>query len=349
MTTHKIFTLSEFLHESGAHYRVFDMGRRITQITPDEFIGFEWAKTPYPYPFKQAALLGIIFWDPKKNDQHYVWFLNFPLDEQGLLKQAARDEFLKMLLERVGECMLASENGQQIEGALKDSPYSFSPREEKMAAFNAVATKTLGLPPSTYYDDALAYFTGKKALNEWKSLAMQGVADVAMRLDEQEETLSLIETIPRLSDRVFTVLSSYMEHAQPATGIVEELVQRVEKELQENKPNIERICACLRAASNSQAVGLVDHMVIHVLKHECSNHIEILATILGRIWRVLSDDSICSLFVERLAQNDAGQAAFSQLLADGMFMPGLRNHIMKALRSPTRSEALSRAVGKMFG
>jgi hypothetical protein len=55
------------------------------------------------------------------------------------------------------------------------------------------------------------------------------------------------------------------------------------------------------------------------------------------------------LFAERLAQNDAGQVAFSQLLADGLFMPGLRPHIMKALRSPTRSETLSRAVGEMFG
>ena len=137
MTTHKIFTLSEFLHESGAKYRVFDMGRRVTQLTPDEFVSFEWAKTPYPYPFKQAALFGVIFWNPEKLDQHYVWFLNFPLDEQGLLKQVARDEFLKMLLERVGECMLAADNGQQIQGALKDSPYSFSPRQEKMAAFIA--------------------------------------------------------------------------------------------------------------------------------------------------------------------------------------------------------------------
>ncbi len=349
MTIHKIFTLSEFLHESGAKYRIFDMGRRITKLAPDEFVGFEWAKTPYPYPFKQAALFGVIFWDPKKSDQHYVWFLNFPLDEQGLLKQAARDAFLKMLLERVGECMLAAENGQQIQSALKDSPYTFSPREEKMAAFNAVATKSLGLPPSSHYNDALAYFTGDKPLNQWQSLAMQGVADVAMRLDEHQETLSLIETIPKLSDKVFTVLSSYLEHAQPATGIVEELVQRIEKELQESDPNIPRICACLRAASNSPAVGLIDHMVTHVLKHDCSNNIEILATIVGRIWRVLADEAICQLFVGRLATNNAGQAAFGQLLADAMFMPGLREHIMHALRSSKRSKSLSRAVGEMFG
>lgn len=349
MTTKKIFTLSEFLHESGAKYRVFDMGRRVTPLTPDEFVGFEWAKVPYPYPFKQAALFGVIFWNSANPDQHYVWFLNLPLDEKGLLKQAARDDFLKMLLERVGECILAAENGQQMQNALKDSPYSFVPRQQKMAAFNAMATKSLGLPPSSHYSDALAYFTGEKPLDNWYSLAMQGVADVAMRLDEHEETLSLIETIPKLSDEVFTVLSSYLEHAEPATGIVEELVQRVEKELQEQDPDIPRICACLRAASNSPSVGLVDYMIVHVLKHECSNNIEILATIVGRIWRVLENDAICQQFVERLATNDAGQVAFSQLLADAMFMPRLRTYIMQALRSPERSKQLSHAAGKMFG
>ena len=49
MTTEKITTLSEFLHQSGAKYRVFDMGRRVVQLSPAEFVDFEWAKNPYPY------------------------------------------------------------------------------------------------------------------------------------------------------------------------------------------------------------------------------------------------------------------------------------------------------------
>ncbi len=129
MTAHKITTLSEFLHQSGAKYRVFDMGRRVVKLSPDEFVSFEWAKKPYPYPIQKAALFGVIFWSPAIPDKHYVWFLKFPLDEQGLLIQAARDEFLVMLLDRVGECMLAAEDGNNIEGALKDSPYTFKPRE----------------------------------------------------------------------------------------------------------------------------------------------------------------------------------------------------------------------------
>jgi len=271
------------------------------------------------------------------------------LDEQGLLIQATRDEFLVMLLDRVGECMLAASDGNAIEGALKDSPYTFKPHEDKMAAFNAQASHSLALKASDYYDDALAYFTGNKDVNDWQSLAKQGVADVAIRLDESEETLGLIETIPKLPDEPFSVLSSFLENAEPAAGIVEVLAQRVNVELQEKKPDIARLCACLRAASNSPATGLVDQMVIAVLKHKCSENIELLATISGRIWRVLQQDHICSMFVEKLANNDHGYGGFSHLLADAMYLPDLREHIMNALRSPKRSDMLARRVGLMFG
>jgi len=348
MATNKITTLAEFLHHSGAKYRVFDLGRRVVKLSPDEFIDFEHANKPYPYPFKKSAVIGLVFWNPKLPDNRYVWFLNFPLDEQGLLIQAARDEFLVMLLERVGECMLADEAGKGIEGALKDSPYTFEPREDRMAAFNAQVTNSLSVKPSQYYGAALTYFTGKSDLDSWPSLGMQGVADVAARLD-YDSTLDLIKTLPTLPLEPFRMFCTFLENAQPITGIVEELAQRVNMELQEKEPDIQQICTCLRGASNSPAQGLVNLMVKHVLQHPCSRDVEILATISGRIWRVLEQDLICTLFVEQLAHNNAGQEAFVQLLADLMYMPGIRPHIMTALRSTKRSDKLSKAVGKMFG
>lgn len=348
MTDKKITTLSEFLHHSGAKYRVFDMGRRVVKLSPTEFVDFEWDKAPYPYPFQQTALFGVIFWNPNLPDKQYVWFLKFPLDEQGLLIQAARDEFLVMLLDRVGECMMAAADGQNIEGALKDSPYTFTPREDKMAAFNAKATKSLAMPASRFYESAYNYFTGKLDVSEWQTLGMQGVADVAVRLDDDEETIGLIETIPKLPEQPFQMLCTFLENAEPATGIVEELSQFVTTELQEKQPNIARICACLRAASNSPAKGLVDQMVMRVLKHPCSQNIEILATISGRIWRVLEQDHICKLFLEQLAHNDAGYEGFSHIVADAIYLPKMRAHIMKVMRSPERSDKLTRFMGKLF-
>ncbi|NOQ93913.1 MAG: DUF3549 family protein [Methylophaga sp.] len=348
MATNNITTLNEFLHHSGAKYRIFDMGRRIVKLTPDEFVEFEFAREPYPYPFKKSALFGVVFWDPKVPYKRYVWFLKLPLDEQGLLIQAARDEFLVMVLERVGESMLAAKDGKVIESALKDSPYTFKPREDRMAGFNALVRKNLSLKPSHYYDDARDYFSGQKELDTWPSLGMQGVADVAARIDDINEILNLIRLMSRLPPEPFMMFSTFLESASPVIGIVEILAQRIKAELEEKEPNIAQICACLRAVSNSAATGLVDQMVKQVLQHPCSRDIEVLATISGRIWRILKQKSLCQLYLEQLAKNNAGQAAFSQLLADVMFMPGIRPHIMKVLRSPSRSDSLSKAVGEMF-
>jgi hypothetical protein len=349
MTDNTITTLGKFLHRSGAQYRVFDMGRRVVKISSEEFVGFEQAKLPYPYPLNKQALFGVVFWHPEHTDKQNIWFLKLPLDEQGFLIQAARDQFLVMLLDRVGEYMLAAEDGQQIEGTLKDSPYTFVPQEKKMAAFNAHVTKCLNMPASPFYGAALAYFTGVTDKNDWQSLAMQGIADVAIRLaNDGEETIDLIATLPNLPEVPWNVFSRFLEHAEPVAGIVEVLAQLLNVELQEKKPDINQICACLRAASNSPARGLVDSMVKRVLKHSCSRNIEVLATISGRVWRVLEQDLICQMFLEQLARNDAGQEGFNQLIVDVLYLPGMRPHIMQSLRSPQRSKEFSIAVGKLF-
>ena len=348
MADNAVTTLGKFFHQSKVQYRVFDMGRRVVKLSADQFVGFENGTKPYPYPLKKHALFGLVFWHPEHADMRYVWFLSFPLDEQGLLIQAARDEFLVTVLDRVGECMLAAENGKNIEGALKDSPYTFIPHERKMAAFNAQVTKSLNLPASSFYDAALAYFTGETDKDEWQSLGMQGLADVASRADDNETAFGLIDVLPDMPKEPFINFCSFLENVEPITGIVEILALQVRNELQEKQPDIARICACLRGVSNSPVQGQAELLVKSVLKHPCGRNIEVLATISGRIWQLLAVDSVCELFVEQLARNDAGQEGFNQLLADVMYMPNLRPHIMKVIRSPNRSAELSEAVGNMF-
>jgi hypothetical protein len=91
-------------------------------------------------------------------------------------------------------------------------------------------------------------------------------------------------------------------------------------------------------------------MIQRVLKHQCSKNVEVLATITGRCWRSLKQPHICKLYMEQLANNEAGgYPVFSQLLADLVFLPGMREPVMQALRDPKRSDKLGRFVGKMFG
>ncbi len=350
MSDHQITTLSEFLKHSGARYRIFDMARRVAKISNEDFADIEKTNQPYPYPLQKTAHFGIIFWNPDLADKHYVWFLKFPLDEQGLMIQAARDEFLVMLLDRVGECMLAANEGAQIEGALKDSPYTFKPRDDKMAAFNAQASVSLAVKPSQYYEPALAYFSGQTAAQDWQMLGMQGVADVAIRLSGKQTISAVANNMVNVPEQPFITFSTFLEHAEPTITLVESLSQKLDTLLQAEPAKISLVTACLRAVSNSPAIGSVDQMVRQVLNHsEVGQDIEVLATISGRLWRILEQVELSQLFVERLAENNAGYSGFSQVLADAMYMPGLRNPIMTALRSPERSPALTQKVGELFG
>jgi len=345
----QITTLHEFLKHSGAQFRVFDMSRRGNKVSAEQFIAFEEASAPYPYPIQKKAHFGLVFWNPDLAQKHYIWFLSFPLDEQGLLIQAARDEFLVMLLDRVGECMLAANEGDKIEGALKDSPYTFKPRDDKMAVFHAQASVELTMPASQYYPAALAYYTGNTAVDNWQSLAMQGVADVAVRIEDKDID-ALVTQLPNFPEAPFSTLCQSMECRELPTKLVEAISSYLTQQCQKEESNISLIVACLRAVSSSPAQGLIRQMVEQTLQHPVAGqNIEVLATISGRLWQVLEQSELCQLFLEKLAINEAGQQGFSHIVADAMYMPGLREPVMAALRSESRSPALSAAVGQMFG
>ena len=61
MSSYQITTLSEFLHHSGAKYRVFDMGRRVAQLNSEQFLNFEAAKQAYPYPLQKISIIWCYF------------------------------------------------------------------------------------------------------------------------------------------------------------------------------------------------------------------------------------------------------------------------------------------------
>lgn len=346
MSENQVTTLSAFLTHSGLDYQVFDLGRRVAPISRDLFQAIEQVEQPYPYPFQGAAFVAIVFWHPKTAETHSVWFLQLPLDEQGLLLQSARDEFLVMLLERVGESMLAQADGKKLDAALKDSPYTFKPRDDKMAAFNAVSRHYLNLPASQYHLTAVAYFTGELALEDWPTLAMQGVADFAIRMDAAQAEL-LAPRLTSLPETPLNVLSQSLEHARPQLQLVRATINALDDALAQDSPDQNRVIAYLRALSNCDEAVLVE-VAQQVLNHPVSQHIEILAVFSGRMWPVLKQPALIRQFTERLAENDAGQVGFSYLLADLMFIPGYREPVLQALRNPERSEKLSEAVGEMF-
>jgi len=105
----------------------------------------------------------------------------------------------------------------------------------------------------------------------------------------------------------------------------------------------------LRALSDSQAKGRRREAVNALLNSEHKNNLDLLVTIAGRCWGDLQEPTLCQQYLEALANSGHGAAIFSQILADLLYIPGMREPIMQQLRNPEKSLALDSMVGAMFG
>lgn len=336
-------SLTELLRTTGAALRVFDMGRRISKLPLERFRRIEDSQLPYPSPFQHLAWLAILIWNPKQRDENAVWFLRLPLDEQGLVAPAARDDLVKRLVQNV----INSKNGTPGEDALKDNPYSFTPDQSRMAAFHALAAREMKAPASPHYERTQAWFKGQLALHEWPTLAYQGLADFVMRLDLEDNTEALVQRLPEMPAEVMETLCPLLENRQPAGALQQALLAQLEASLATDNSN--RVAALCRALSNISDETAKQRWVMAVLNSGHATKPEVITVIATRCESALLEPQVLTAFLEQLAQGEAGQTGFSRILAELMFMPVHRALILQAFRNPVRSDALSQSIGEMFG
>lgn len=343
-----IKSLSDFFHKSDTRYRVFDMGRGIRKLTPEQFTQFEQGQQPYPYPLQQHAWLGILGWNDKEREQQFIWFLKFPLDETGHLIQATRDDFMARMMASLGHNIEAIQEGEALQDGMKESPYGFKPKESAMAGFHAKATRAMGQPPSRFYEHAQNYFKGEPGFDQWAFVGIQGIADVAARLEDDDNQQRVINALPQLPAPALGALCGFLENEEFGTALAEALQQRLNRELESEEADINVIAALLRGFACCKATGLRDAAMRSALESNHASDINILAAIAARNWESLHDADIARSFCEALARNDLGNEAFTQIMADLLYIPGMRPTLLTQLRNPDRSEALSEAVGAMF-
>ncbi len=341
-------SISDLLQNSGAQFRIFDMGRRISKLSSNQFEKLEQGVIPYPTPYLHHAWLALMIWNPKEKQQNVVWFLKFPLDEQGFLVQAVRDDFLNRLLQNMSQ-MIKSNEINSHEDALKNNPFSFTPDQEKMAIFHAIAADITQLPPSQYYSNAIDYFSGKKGWDQWTELGYQGIADLVIKASQDEKMQALLtQSIPNLPAEPLSALCTCLEHIEPSFSLASALQERLTRELNTAQSGY-LVAALLRGLSNTHSEEIKKQSLNAVLTSDIASNAEILAAISTRCHLVLQHPEILNLYLEKLAHSDAGQTGFSRVLADLMFLPVMRALILQAFRNPHRSEALSSAIGLMFG
>ena len=343
-----IKTLSDFFRESHTRYRIYDMGRGIRKLGQEQFEQFEAGKLPYPYPLQQHAWLGILGWNEKDKAEQFIWFLKFPLDETARLIQATRDDFMARLLQTLGHNIQAAREGGELQDGLNESPYGFKPKESTMAAFHAKALHSLGQPSSRFYDHARDYFAGGPGYDQWAFVGIQGIADVAARLEEDDNLERVLKALPELPPPALIALCGFLENEEIPTSLAEALRQRLDLALGAETPDLNTVAALLRAFAQSKGKGLREAAMRSALASPLRHDINVLAAIAARNWEALSDESLARDYVEALAANNLGQEAFTQIMADLLYIPGMRPPLLAQLRNPERSAALRAAVGAMF-
>jgi len=336
-------TLTEFLENTGAQLRFYDVGRRVAAIGRDDFLEFEQTRIPYPYPMQQKAWFALVQQRPQDLSAPLIWFLRFDLDEQGKLVQATRDYFIHRFVELASEKPDAADLGK----ALDDNPYTFKPRDDKMANLHAILHRDLGLPPSQYFDHARDYFAGKLGWEQWKFLAYQGIADLAARLHETPIGPLLADAVAQLPDEPLIALCQCLENHHLPDSLADALVQRLQQALQAQQPAPALLAALVRGLAQSHA-SVRDAQVEQVLQHSAANDPEVLAAIGGRAWEALLNPATASAYLQCLAGEAVGQDVFNHCLADLLRMPGLQQPLLDVIRSPQRPDALAKAFQRML-
>lgn len=346
--SNNIETLTDFLKSTDTQFRIFDMGRRISKLNLGDFQRFEQTLIPYPLPLLQQAFIAVLLWNPKDSQQHQIWFLKFPLDEQGKLVLAARDDLLNRFAKTLGSQWLDNPDIAETRDPLKDNPFSFTPDQEKMAAFHARASRLLKQPASPYYQPARDYMSGLKGYNHWNEVGLQGIADMVARYDEEQNEAVLSKAIADVPAQPLEAICINLEHDPISHKLAGALQQRLHSVLDEQQSSANTLGALIRAIAQSPSEQQRREAILQVLNSRFGAEIEVLAAIASRAWQDLEDDEVRRLFLDKLAINSAGQISFNLMIRDLLFMPGLRAPIMESFRNPERSEDLGRAIGAFF-
>jgi len=346
----RIDKLSTLLESRGMATCFFDMGRRIGMIPGEDISAIEAGQKPYPYPLLRAAWFAVLHHGAAAMDS--IWFLRLPVDEQGMLIPATRDDLLFHLLEDLGrhadDSADTGADGITGSGIGQRNPYGFKPRQEHLAVFHAKTARQLGQPPSRFYAHAREYLGGTQGYEQWAFVGLQGIADVCARLDEDDNRELLLEAITRLPARPLEAVCQCLEHQAIDRPVAEALIRRIREPVDASEPEAPLLALCIRAISACRDPGVPRALVASSLEQEPAGDPEVLAAIMARYWEVLQDPAIRRVYLQRLAGNTGGQPVFNAVIGDALGLPGLRDDIQAELRNPERTEALARAIGGLF-
>jgi len=337
-------TLTDFLEQAHCQFQVYDLGRLVQKIDNSEFKEVATNKKSYPFPIQQHAFIALTFWQIATQKEHFIWFLKMPLDEQGLMRITAQTSFIKTVVEAMGE-NLTAEISETLQERLASNPFVFKPSSEKLSIFNANVNNSFIRPASSFYPAIQHYFSGQSNWQDWQSLGLQGFADLAARLNYDNNQKMIGDSLNFLPDQPLQTLAICLENQ---TEINAELAQKIAQ--QANKRLLlgqeTNAILLLRALASCKEKEIIKQLLNEQLSTALIHQVDWYIAIAGRCWTLLEDETLLNQYFEALANHH--QSLFPQLFADLVAIPNLRDKVLSQLRLTTRSPALSQAIGLLF-
>jgi hypothetical protein len=334
-----INTISEFLLQAGTDYRVFDMARGIRLLESQYFLEIENATLAAPCPRQQHAWFGILFFNKQLSNERYIWFVKLPLDEQGLVIGATRQQFLQIVVEALGQSL---DNQNNPNNQLPENPFTFIPNQQQLADFNSIGRAELHIPLSKHLDLVEQYLTHPEK-HDWRTISLQGIADFVASLHQEERRQLLLRQFFNLASDMQYAICASLENHRIDEDVSTLLIDWYHHDVQNEK----RLHSVLRGLCQCQSKTAVNSLISLILNSKNGKSSAVLMLIAARHWQSMKDQTILTLYVELLATCEEG--IFIGLYSDLVQIPEIRETMLGVLRWPEKSPQLTQAIGQLFG
>lgn len=336
MSAPTITTLGEFLQAGQAEYKIFDIGRCLTELSQEEFAAIEQQQRPYPYPIARQAQLAILFQHKQHDQQPFIWFLQFPLDERGLLNIAARNQYLEYVVNALGY-EITGEMTEEQQKQLQQNPYLLTPNEQQRAALHARVQRQQNLSPSIHFETAEAYLRQPENGIDWQQIGLQGLHDCAARLEQLPELSKAIAThFPHYPSAVRQPLAIALEQQSLTPPVRDALLQNLDSS------NAQLCTDSLRALASASAHPRVQKAVNKLVPNANADQLVVIA---ARLWPVLCEEQNLLRYLDAIAELD--NSLFDALFQDIIALPDIRPLLLSIIAQQKQSAAVNEALNRL--
>lgn len=355
-----INTLSEFLLQAQTQYIVIDMGRGLREIDNQLFFEWENQQAPCAYPRQEHAWFCVVFWNEQVNRERYIWFIKLPLDENGLMIQASRNQFLEIVVQALGENLQHTKDSQ---AQLPENPYVFVPSQQQLADCNALIRRKLNID-STIPAQVQAYLQAPSLAENkqiWESFTLQNMADFVVhpavannntqrqQIDQNQQAIA--NNIFEYPEPLLKCILSSLETIKISKGLSDALIKFHQK-----CDNLGLKSLTLRALSFCPDTNCKDYLAQLILAQATQSDdsqiisldFESLVVIAGRYWTMLSDKELLQAFMQQVCELDKEFLLFKALYSDLVNVPSLREKMLAFIRNEQRGKLLDAAIGSLF-